>query len=314
MGASIRNSEDIPEWFRWAVSQKPQELTISVGGARIETHVWGEEGRPGLLLVPGSRAHARWWGYFAPFFASQFRVAALSLSGMGGSDYRSSYSTTQYAEEVMAVAENAGLFESKVGPVIIGLSLSGLALVHCGILHGNRIRGLIFVDSLLRAPPKKTGSGANTPISPSHNIFPTCEDAVSRFRLSPKSETVEDFVLEYLARHSVVKLPNGDGWTWNYDAKLVTNLSWHNEEELLGEVNCPVAILRGESSILVKQNIVREMRKHLPPQTPVLTIPGAGHHVLADQPLALLSCLQGLLSCWPDAAILPNIGEMWSTE
>ena len=37
-----------------------------------------------LLFLHGNGAHADWWSFIAPFFAAEYRVAALSWSGMGG--------------------------------------------------------------------------------------------------------------------------------------------------------------------------------------------------------------------------------------
>jgi hypothetical protein len=37
----------------------------------------------------------------------------------------------------------------------------------------------------------------------------------------------------------------------------------------------------------------------LPPDTPVIPIPDAAHHVMVDQPLALVAALRRLLASWP---------------
>ena len=81
-----------PEWFNRVLAQSPQRLWPIVADVRIETLVWGREGAPGLLLLHGNGAHADWWSFIAPFLAQDFRVVAMSWSGMGGSDWRSAYS------------------------------------------------------------------------------------------------------------------------------------------------------------------------------------------------------------------------------
>ena len=37
---------------------------------------------------------------------------------------------------------------------------------------------------------------------------------------------------------------------------------------------------------------------HAPPGTPVFAIPQADHHLLLDQPIALIAALNGLLAGW----------------
>ena len=77
-----------PAWFDAAIAQAPERTMITVEGANIELLTWGEVGKPGLLLLHGNGAHADWWSFIAPFFAKDWRVAAISWSGMGGSDWR----------------------------------------------------------------------------------------------------------------------------------------------------------------------------------------------------------------------------------
>src|SRR3712207_9584205 len=62
-------------------------------------------GKPGLLFLHGNGAHADWWSFIAPFFADTHRVAALSWSGMGGSDHRERYSIDGFVAEAFGVAE-----------------------------------------------------------------------------------------------------------------------------------------------------------------------------------------------------------------
>ena len=48
----------------------------------------------------GNGAHADWWSFIAPFFAAHYRVAALSWSGMGGSDWREHYTLEAFVDEM----------------------------------------------------------------------------------------------------------------------------------------------------------------------------------------------------------------------
>jgi pimeloyl-ACP methyl ester carboxylesterase len=44
------------------------------------------------MLLHGNAAHLGWWSFLAPLLAGQYRVVALSFSGMGASSWRDAYS------------------------------------------------------------------------------------------------------------------------------------------------------------------------------------------------------------------------------
>src|SRR5476651_2293156 len=86
-----------PDWFTKAIAQEPERSMVPVDGANIELLTWGQRGKPGLILIHGNSAHADWWSFIAPYLAQDYRVAAISLSGMGASDWRDSYSFEVFA-------------------------------------------------------------------------------------------------------------------------------------------------------------------------------------------------------------------------
>ena len=114
-----------PAWFTAAVDNAPERSRILVEGADIELLTWGEVGKPGLLFLHGNGAHADWWRFIAPFFAKDWRVAATSWSGMGGSDWREAYSAELFATEIFSAVEAAGLEAGGGKPIVGGHSFGG---------------------------------------------------------------------------------------------------------------------------------------------------------------------------------------------
>ena len=109
-----------PAWFDEALAHhRPERSFVEVEGAQIEMLTWGERGKPGLLFLHGNGAHADWWSFIVPFFAAEFRCAAISWSGMGRSGWRDAYSIDQFGREALACAEAAGLFEAREKPIVI---------------------------------------------------------------------------------------------------------------------------------------------------------------------------------------------------
>ncbi len=60
-----------------------------------------------------------------------------------------------------------------------------------------------------------------------------------------------------------------------------------------------IAIIRGEESALMTDDVDDYMRKLLGHQVPFISIPHARHHVMLDQPLAFISALPSLFAEWP---------------
>ena len=108
-----------PPWFEHAIGRRPDRSMVEVDGAGIELLTWGERGKPGLLFLHGNGAHADWWSFIAPFFAADFRCAAISWSGMGRSAWRERYSIEGFGEEALAGANAAGLFDAREKPIFI---------------------------------------------------------------------------------------------------------------------------------------------------------------------------------------------------
>src|SRR6186713_3289829 len=92
-----------PDWFRAAIDTPGQAHNLMVGGARICYRAWGRPRDPGVVLVHGSAANARWWDHIAPQLADGRHVVAIDLSGHGDSQWRDSYQQAVWADELRAV-------------------------------------------------------------------------------------------------------------------------------------------------------------------------------------------------------------------
>jgi pimeloyl-ACP methyl ester carboxylesterase len=293
-----------PRWFRDALAQEPARRWHTVDGARIETLAWGERGNPGLLLLHGKMAHAQWWSFIAPFFAATHRVVALSFGGMGGSDWRASYSAQGMAAEAMVVAQAEGLFDAATPPVIVGHSFGGFVSLHCAHVHGTRLGGVFIVDAPLmsreqRAARTRPGLRQFTP-RPT-KAYPSLAAALARFRFAPEQPCENLFIADHIARTSLKEVRADDGtpaWTWRFDPQ-VAPVGPGDAARALREAACPVAIGWGSDSALVTPPVAAYACELAGPGAPRIEIPAARHHVMVDQPLALVSALRALLQRWP---------------
>lgn len=285
-----------PAWFDRALAAAPETSSVTVDGARIETLAWGERGRPGLLFLHGNGAHAHWWSPLAPFFAGDgWRVASMSWSGMGGSDWRESYSAEGFAQEVLAVCETTGLFAGPEKPVIVAHSFGGFIAGYCAQHYGDRFRAVVTADSPVR-PPEAAWDGPPTRTHP-NRVYPTFDAALERFRLAPSQPCANAWYVDHVARGSIKEVEGG--FTWRFDPFVFKNLKFGETGETLGAATCPVAFLRGDRSILTPPQVVAYMQATAPRGSPFVAVPDAAHHLMLDQPLAFVAAVRGLLSGWP---------------
>jgi pimeloyl-ACP methyl ester carboxylesterase len=283
-----------PAWFDRTVAVEPESAFVEVEGARIHYLRWGQRARPGLLLVHGNAAHAYWWSFIAPFLALEYNVAAMDLSGMGDSDWRKDYSMEMFVAEQLAVCEAAGMFAVGEPPIIVAHSFGGFVTMLTGALHGDRLAGTVIVDSPVN-PPDRPGGPPKRVIKP-HHVYPTMAAALARFRLMPPQTCDNLYLVDWVGRRSLK--PVEGGFTWKFDPAIWQRFSIGDTAARLKAIKCRIAIFRGENSILMPLEIGEYMFNLLGRAAPVVTIPEAQHHVMLDQPLALVAALRALLADW----------------
>jgi pimeloyl-ACP methyl ester carboxylesterase len=289
-----------PAWFELAVAQAPERSSVEVDGAAIELLAWGERGRPGLLFVHGGMAHAGWFDHIAPFFARTHRVAALSLSGCGRSGWRERYEVAQFAREMAAAAVAAGLHAAGP-PVYVAHSFGSRPLLHAAADPALAPRLAIVLDSALALPGAPLPAGRAREARP-HRVYPSLEAALARFRLMPYQPCENLFILDHIARQSLHRVQDdagAQGWTWRFDPFLFPKVSGAEPEATeaaLKAALCPVAVLYGESSAVVRPDNLARTRAARPDAV-YAAVPDAAHHLFLDQPLATVAGLRALLAC-----------------
>ncbi|MEQ8267500.1 MAG: alpha/beta hydrolase [Parvibaculum sp.] len=287
-----------PGWFSRAIAVEPESRFVEVEGTKVHYLRWGDRAKPGLLLVHGNGAHARWWSFVAPFLAREYSVAAIDVSGMGDSGWREKYTIETFAEEQMAVCEDAGFFDGEEPPIIVGHSFGGFITILTGALYGDRLAGTVIVDSPVN-PPDRPGGPPNREFRP-HRIYPTLGEAMGRFRLAPPQPCENRYIVDYIARHSLKEVEGG--WTWKFDPAIWQRFNIGDMGARLAATRCRIAIMRGEFSVLLPAEIGDYMFSLLGSSAPVIEIPQSRHHVMLDQPLAFVAALRALLADWDHSA------------
>ncbi len=284
--------EPPPEWFTKALASQPEAHSVPVDGIPISYLAWGDPSPHGIVLVHGGGAHAHWWDHIAPLLTQDRRVVAIDLSGHGDSGRRDDYSMDGWAREILAVAADAGLAQ----PTVIGHSMGGLVTLRLASLPGGRLAGAVIIDSPVRTrdlTPEETAARERRAFGPLR-AYPTREEAIAHFRTIPPQPTLP-YTAAHVAATSVRPAPDGNGWTWKFDPRIFAREPF--AAGLLARLDCRVALFRAEHGIMSVQ-MSQTMYDRLGRVAPVIEIPAAGHHVLLDQPVALIAALRTLLSDW----------------
>lgn len=283
-----------PGWFTDALAVVPERSSFVSTSAEIELLTWGEVGKPGLLFLHGQAGCADWWRFIAPFFARDYRCAAISWSGMGGSDRRPDglYDYVFHEDEAHDAIAAAQLDVGSRKPIVIGQSMAGFVAVMAAVRF-DCFSGLIAIDSVFStkkaADPQRLFQGHR------NNLFPNFNDALARYRLFPPQPCENLFIMDFLARHSMRE--DADGWRWRVDPAMSIDLPIVFSPDILKSVPCPMVYLHGEKSTLVAPR-VKDIIAGLPPGAKAIEIPDSNHNVNVDQPLALIAALGAVLAGW----------------
>jgi pimeloyl-ACP methyl ester carboxylesterase len=282
------NAAASPAWFTAALAAPVKQRTTTVDGATIAYRTWGDPGGRGLVLVHGGAAHSRWWDHIGPLLADGRLVVAIDLSGHGDSDRRESYTLDQWAREVLAVAGDAGI---AAPPPVVGHSLGGLVTLRAAVLFGSRIEGAVVIDSPIREmSPEENAAREHRAFGGSH-VYPSKEAIIARFRPVP-DQPVLGYIADHIAATSVREAAGE--WTWKWDPAIFGR---QVPPTLLTRLDCRVALFRAEHG-MVSTEMSDVMYDRLGRVAPVIEIPAAGHHVMLDQPIALVAAIRTLLSDW----------------
>jgi pimeloyl-ACP methyl ester carboxylesterase len=126
--------------------------------------------------------------------------------------------------------------------------------------------------------------------------------ALARFRFSPPQPCENLYIVDWIARHSLRRARDpetgAEGFTWKFDPYLWSRLQRRDGLADLKAAKTRVAMVWGATSPLFPPETVAFCRETAPAGSIFAEIPEAAHHVMADQPLALVATTQAILSAW----------------
>jgi pimeloyl-ACP methyl ester carboxylesterase len=269
---------------------EPESRYYESSRLRLHYAAWGDESKPALILVHGSRDHARSWDFVARCFVDRYAVYAPDLRGHGDSAWAigSQYSIIEYVVDLAKLVEVLDR-----GPVTLaGHSLGGgVVLEYAGTLPEmvskvvsiegmGRFRGRAHRPANLRMRDYVRYMREMEDWQP--RTYATLEDAARRMQANNRRLTPE--MAMHLTVHGVRRLDDGS-YTWKFDNFIRSRspYEWNEEDarSIWAAIAAPVLLIGGAESWHFdpkadgSASVFRDMRS--------VVIDGAAHWVHHDQ-------------------------------
>ncbi len=225
---------------------------------RLKLHyaVWGDEGKPPLMLIHGGRDHCRNWDRVALALNDRYTIYAPDLRGHGDSGWAlgSMYSLPEFVLDVATLVAELG--EDPI--TIIGHSLGGaIALQYAGTFP-DRVRKVVAVEGL--GPPTSEHQPAHLRmrhwIDHMHEMerrqprrYASVEDATHRMLEANPHLTAE--MAHHLTLHGT--RDNDDGTlSWKFDnyvhIRSPYEFNLEDAQDIWSRIQAPVLLIRGTES------------------------------------------------------------------
>jgi pimeloyl-ACP methyl ester carboxylesterase len=182
----------------------------------------------------------------------------------------------------------------EAGLFVIGHSLGGHIATVAAARGEHPLAGVIQCDTVVerrqRDPLERRASGRR-------KHYPTLEDAVSHFRLTPPQHESMPFIVDRVARRSLRR--SEDGWRWKFDPGFMSGSprSHRGVLEVASRVPCPIGCIYAEHGLVSREAAARLAAAASGP-VPIVELPAAGHHPMLDHPLALVAAIRGIVATW----------------
>jgi pimeloyl-ACP methyl ester carboxylesterase len=165
-------------------SQSVSGVATSRDGIPLAFEVHGA-GTPSLVFVHGWSCDRSYWSGQVGPLAARYQTVAVDLAGHGESGVgRRAWTMAAFGEDVVGVVEQLDLGEV----VLIGHSMGGDVIVEAALRLGDRVAGLVWVDTYSTLGEPQTGDEIEAFLAPFREDFATATQALVRRLFTPDAD------------------------------------------------------------------------------------------------------------------------------
>jgi pimeloyl-ACP methyl ester carboxylesterase len=280
-----------PSWFTDALNVEHKSTKTNINGANVHFLEWGDPKNQSVIMLHGNHAHAHWFQFIGAMLSHKYHFVVMSFSGMGESDWRSSYERDTFVEDVWGVVNATDMKD----PIVVGHSFGGMVSLATGAKYGEFMKGLLLVDFVVYPPEQHEEWFQNRPKSRPPQIRENKEDFTKRFRLMPPQECVNQYLIDFISDRSIRKTE--DGWSWTFDPSTYDTLRvGADHADMLANLKCPVGFFYGENTVeFNSKSGVSGMKDLMPEGSPIVALENAQHHLMLDRPKDFVLELEKLI-------------------
>lgn len=239
---------------------------VERNGARIGYEVFGEPGRPTLLLMPTfAIVHSRIWKMQVPYLARHYRVLTWDGVGNGRSDRpaeRERYTAHEHAADAVAVLDAADADRA----VVLAASMGTHRSLQLAAQHPDRVEALVLI-------------GPQTPLG-----SPPAEQVSTAFLSGDRDAFAEAFMRAVFNEpHSSKAVEDGRAWAAETSMPVLFNAYLNDQpsaeqfRQVAGRVACPVLVVTGDQDLVTPEDHARGLVDAVGDNASLLVIEGGGH-------------------------------------
>ena len=275
---------------------KPAAYTdhfVEVAGLKLHYQDYGSAGKPPMLCIHGSAAHAHWFDFVAPGFTNDYHVIAPDMRGHGDSEWDRSatpqYDYDRYAADVHALTEKLDLRDF----ILVGQSMGGLLSIVYAATYPGRAKAFIMIDSTVNMSAERVAT-MNAVGNREGSSYANQNEMVSKFKVRPSGSTATPDIVRHLGRHSGRQYEDGR-WRSKVDRNVYATRVAKNLFPYWDNIKIPTLLMKGDRSNRISPEVIAAVKARAP-QIMVDEVPGCDHHVTLDNPQGFIEVASKFLN------------------
>jgi pimeloyl-ACP methyl ester carboxylesterase len=239
---------------------------------------------PTALLLHGSSGNARVWDLFAPALARHIPTVALDLRGHGrsGRAIPPAYKAADYLGDLQQFMDRLDIRRA----ILIAHSMSVFHSIRYAAQNPDRVAKLVLVDIEATCRPEHIQLLNAAGLKP-HPVFGSLEEAIAKEQRSAVFASTK--ALAGFIRSNLVAVEAGansrPSLTYRFDRATLAQFDSYDEWSNLERIRCPVLVVYGEQSQLIRREVMEAMKSELN-RAALAGVPQAGHLPMLDNPAA----------------------------
>jgi pimeloyl-ACP methyl ester carboxylesterase/predicted glycosyltransferase len=273
--------------------------TVERDGVRVGYDVYGEAGRPCLLLFTSwAIVHMRQWKFQTAYLSRCFRVVTVEGRGNGRADRpdrAEAYADREYVDDALAVMDGLGIERA----VLVGLSMGGRHALQFAARYPERSLGVVAMGA--RYPGRE---------APDFDVPKPAYEGWEKYNRHHWATDYRDFVEFFVSQiftepHSTKHIEDGVAWGLATDAATLAltvaareQVSAADAEETCRRIRCPVLVVHGDQDAVVPHAVGVQIAGWT--RAPLVTVEGGGHAPPLREPVLVNRLIRDFArSCLP---------------